>query len=124
MMIADAQVHLWGADTPGRPWPKVAHSYAHRDVALGTAERVAEMNAAGVDRAVIVPPSWEGDRNDLALEVCRPHPGQFAIMGQVPVAPVTPEKLATWRDQPGFLGPRFTVRPKHTWLRNELGWPI
>ena len=32
---------------------------------------LAEMDAAGVDRAVIVPPSWEGDRNDLALAAAR-----------------------------------------------------
>ena len=38
MMIADAQVHIRGADTPERPWPKVGHSYAHRDVPYGTAD--------------------------------------------------------------------------------------
>jgi len=41
-----------------------------------------EMNAAGVQRAVIVPPMWEGDRNDLALEATRLHPERFAIMGR------------------------------------------
>ena len=30
-------------------------------------ELLREMDAAGVRRAVIVPPSWEGDRNDRAL---------------------------------------------------------
>ena len=121
MMIADAQVHIWGADTPERPWPKIGHSYAHRDVPLGVDELVKEMNAAGVDRAVIVPPSWEGDRNDLAQEACRLHPGRFAIMGRIPLTPVAPEKLATWREQPGFLGLRFTVRPEHTWLTDGSG---
>jgi predicted TIM-barrel fold metal-dependent hydrolase len=121
MTIADAQVHIWGADTPDRPWPKIGHSYAHRDTPLGTAELVAEMDAAGVDKAVIVPPSWEGDRNDLAQEACRLHPGRFAIMGRVPVKPVAPETLKTWRDQPGFLGLRFTVRPEHTWLKDGDG---
>ena len=117
MTIADAQVHIWRADTPDRPWPKVTHSYAHREIPLGTAELVAEMDAAGVDRAVIVPPSWEGDRNDLAQGAVRLHPGRFAIMGRVPVTPVAPETLATWRDRLGFLGLRFTVRPENTWLK-------
>ena len=30
---------------------------------------------------VIVPPSWEGDRNDLALEAARLQPNQFAVDG-------------------------------------------
>ena len=29
---------------------------------------------------MIVPPSWEGDRNDLALEAARLHPDRFAVM--------------------------------------------
>ena len=71
MLIADAQVHIWAADTPDRPWPAIGHSYAHRDTPLGHAALLREMDAAGVDRVVIVPPSWEGDRNDLALAVPR-----------------------------------------------------
>jgi predicted TIM-barrel fold metal-dependent hydrolase len=74
------------------------------------------MDAAGVDRVVIVPPSWEGDRNDLALAACRAHPGRFAIMGRLDLLPVDPAVLAGWRTQPGMLGLRFTVRPEHTWL--------
>ncbi|HEV2008744.1 MAG TPA: hypothetical protein VGQ88_08485, partial [Burkholderiales bacterium] len=33
-----------------------------------------EMRAAGVERVIIVPPSWEGDRNNLALEAAQLHP--------------------------------------------------
>jgi len=29
---------------------------------------IADAQGRGVDRAVIVPPSWRGERNDLALE--------------------------------------------------------
>ena len=43
------------------------------------------MAAAGVDRAVIVPPSWEGDRNDLALAAAQAHPDKFAVMGRPPL---------------------------------------
>ena len=45
-----------------------------------------EMDAAGVARVVIVPPSWEGDRNDLALEAARLHPDRFAVMGRPPAS--------------------------------------
>jgi hypothetical protein len=67
MVIIDAQVHVWGPDTPERPWPPDGAANAHRSVPLGKDELLRGMDAAGVDRVVIVPPSWEGDRNDLAF---------------------------------------------------------
>jgi len=107
LLIADAQVHIWGANTPERPWP--ARHKAHRDVPIDQDELLREMNAAGVDRVVIVPPSWEGDRNDLALAAARAHPGRFAVMGRLDAErPEARGQLATWRAQPGMLGLRFT----------------
>ena len=58
MKIVDAQVHTWAAETPERPWPKRA---APHRAPLGKEELLAEMDKAGVDAAVLVPPSWEGD---------------------------------------------------------------
>ena len=61
---------------------------AHR-APLGKEELLAEMDKAGVDGVVIVPPSWEGDRNDLALDAAASHPDRFCIMGRFdPDAPV------------------------------------
>jgi L-fuconolactonase len=61
MTIIDVQIHIWGADSPSRPWPEYAQGYAHRAEPLGKDALLREMDAAGVDRVVIVPPSWEGD---------------------------------------------------------------
>lgn len=41
------------------------------------------MDEAGVDRVVIVPPSWEGDRNDYAIKAVRRYPARFAVMGRI-----------------------------------------
>jgi L-fuconolactonase len=82
MIIIDAQIHIWGVDTPWRPWPEYSKGYAHRAEPFGKDALLREMDAAGVDRVVIVPPSWEGERNDLALEAARLHPDRFAIMGR------------------------------------------
>ena len=108
MMIVDSQVHIWGADTPERPWPRNRTVKAQRDVPLGKDELLREMDAAGVGRVVIVPPSWEGDRNDLALAAAQAHPDRFAVMGRIdPAAPESRRKIAAWKKQPGMLGLRF-----------------
>ena len=67
------------------------------------------MDKAGVDGVVIVPPSWEGDRNDLALEAATSHPDRFCIMGRFdPDAPGARDPLAGWKKQKGMLGVRLT----------------
>jgi L-fuconolactonase len=116
MLIVDAQVHIWAADRPDRPWPSSGRSAPHRSEPFSADDLLAEMNSAGVDRVVIVPPSWEGDRNDLALEACREHPERFAIMGRLDPDPANAPMLASWRAQPGMLGMRFTLRPEHSWV--------
>ena len=52
MLLVDSQVHIWGADTPERPWPERVEP--QRLVPLGKNDLLREMNAAGVDRVVIV----------------------------------------------------------------------
>jgi L-fuconolactonase len=107
MEIVDAQVHIWGANAPERPWPARAH--AQRDTPVTAVEVIGWMDEAGVDRAVLVPPSWEGDRNDLALAAVAKYPDRFAIMGRLdPDSPGAHEKIARWNQQPGMLGLRFT----------------
>ena len=106
MLIYDAQVHIWGANTPERPWP--ARAEPHR-APLGKEELLAEMDKAGVDRVIIVPPSWEGDRNDLAIDAAKSHPNRFATMGRFdPDALGAREAIKSFKQQPGMLGMRFT----------------
>lgn len=106
MLIVDSQVHIWGADTPRRPWPKRAPP--QRPIPLEADALIREMDAAGVDRAVLVPPSWEGDRNDLAIQAAIDYPDRFATMGRIDPQTESHHALATWREQPGMLGLRFT----------------
>ena len=114
MLIVDAQVHIWGADTPERRWPPGNAHRAHRPQPFSAEDLLTEMAAAGVDRAVIVPPSWEGDRNDLALAAAQAHPDRFAVMGRPPLDALRPggadpHALDCWRAQPGMLGIRVTT---------------
>jgi predicted TIM-barrel fold metal-dependent hydrolase len=108
MLVTDAQVHLWEVDRPDRPWPP-ARNEPHAASGWSAEEMRAEMAAAGVDRAVIVPPTWVGENNLTALEAVAKYPSQFAIMGRFDVdAPDAMEQLAEWKKQPGMLGIRMT----------------
>lgn len=107
MIITDAQAHVWEADRPDRPWIPGGHDYAHGD-AYTDDELIGEMDAAGVDRAVLVPPSFEGDRNDACLAAAERHPDRFAVMGRITLTEPDPEAVARWRDQPEMLGVRVT----------------
>jgi predicted TIM-barrel fold metal-dependent hydrolase len=71
MDIVDPQVHLWGAESPARPWPPGRSAEAQKPYPISKETLLFQMDLAGVRRIVIVPPSWEGDRNDLALEAAR-----------------------------------------------------
>ncbi len=113
MHIVDSQVHLWGADTAERPWPAGRAQEAQKPYPIGKEALLFQMDLAGVSRAVLVPPSWEGDRNDLALEAARAHPERFAVMGRLPLeAPESRGRATGWRQQPGMLGMRLTFHRK------------
>ena len=59
MLVIDSQVHIWAPESPDRPYVTVDASKPHRPEPLGHEELLREMAAAGVDRAILVPPSWE-----------------------------------------------------------------
>jgi predicted TIM-barrel fold metal-dependent hydrolase len=113
MKITDAQVHIWKANTPERPW--LAGQEAHRAKPLEVEELLAEMDGAGVSRVVIVPPTLDADRNDLALDAARRYPDRFAVMGRLNLElPGAREKIPGWKNQPGMLGLRFSFQ--RPWL--------
>ena len=51
MVIVDSQVHIWGANTPDRPWPAGRENQAQRAVPLGAGELLRAMDAAEIGRA-------------------------------------------------------------------------
>lgn len=114
MRIVDSQLHLWGANSAARPWPAGRERDAQRPYPVPKEALLLEMDLAGVSRAILVPPSWEGDRNDLALEAARSHPERFAVMGRFALhEPPDLERVAAWKQQPGMLGMRFTFHHEH-----------
>ena len=125
-IIVDAQIHMWKANTPDRPW--VAGTRPQLPEPM-TIERVVPMiDAAGVDRVVIVPPTLEGDRVDYGQEAARRYPGRFATMGHIGLDdPGAARRLPGWRDQPAVLGVRLNIAgPQAKWLTDGTAdwfWP-
>src|ERR1044071_8038556 len=99
--IVDAQVHLWKAESEDWKWVPGAKPQMPEPFTIE--KLVSMMDEAGVDRVVVVPPSWPGDRNDYALEAAKRYPKRFTLMGRVPLKnPATAALLPTWKDQPGM----------------------
>lgn len=68
------------------------------------------MDEAGVERAVLVPPSWEGYRNDVVQEAATEYPSRFVWMGRLDLhkPSVSRRWLQTLRERPGARGVRVT----------------
>jgi predicted TIM-barrel fold metal-dependent hydrolase len=119
MLIADSQIHLW---QNGRMSATIA-----RFPGIPVDDAQAEMASAGVDCAVIHPPSALGEAvNVLAVEAVRKHPAKFCILGHFDLQ--SPERgniVAHWRERPGMLGFRFTFNQPHQkawWTDGSLDW--
>src|SRR4029077_13213459 len=126
MLISDAQVHLWEADRPDRPWPKGHQRPPHRPDGFSDKEMLPEMDAVGVNRAVIVPPTWVGENNLMACEAAAKYRARFAVVGRFDVkAHDARAQLEGWLNQPQMLGVRmsFHVKPFIGWLEDgSLDW--
>jgi len=109
MMIIDSQVHIWGPETPDKPYYTENASKPHRAVPLGHEELLQVMDTNGVQRTVCVPPTWEGFSNEESLRAARLYPDRFAVMGRIAInQPESRGLLPKWKNQPGMLGIRMT----------------
>ncbi len=121
MPIIDAQVHIWGSGTP---------SGHHRQTSLYTAEElIAEMDQAGVDGAVLHPPSWDPRSNEMAIDAAVKYPGKFVSLGWFPLDdPTQRHRIDTWKQQPGMVGLRWSLTRdgQETWHEDgtmDWLWP-
>ncbi len=119
MLIVDSQIHIW-KNGKMSPHHRQAPTYSADDA-------LAEMASAGVDCAVIHPPSAFGEAaNVLAVEAVRAHPDKFCILGHFDLqSPDREDIVARWRERPGMLGFRFTFNEPHQkawWTDGSLDW--
>ena len=60
MLIVDSQVHIWSQCLPGNKAHRQITSYSVDDL-------LSEMDEGGVDAAVIHPPAWDPNSNEIAV---------------------------------------------------------
>jgi len=121
MRIIDAQVHIWGSGKP---------SGQHRQTSRYTAEEpIQEMDRAGVNGAVLHPPSWDPLSNEMAIEAVVKYPDKFRTLGWFPLDdPAQRHRIETWKQQPGMLGLRWSLtrEGQETWHEDgtmDWVWP-
>ena len=118
MLIVDSQVHIWNQGTPN-PWHRQISSYTVDDL-------IEEMDATGINRAIIVPPMWMGNSNVLALKAAKAFPERLGVLGRLDLdKPVSDSIFENWNKQSGMLGLRFTFSTEHEYslLRDgSLEW--
>jgi L-fuconolactonase len=102
LFVVDAQVHVWKCHRSGSN----STTGGHRAAPLLPCDLIAEMDQAGVSRAVLIPPTWEAN-NDLALAAATSHPGRFGVMGRLALRDrESHPALQRWRENPHMLGLR------------------
>jgi L-fuconolactonase len=107
MQTIDSQVHVYERDHPGRPW----HGVLAGPPEVTGDQMVAEMDALGIDGAVLVS-AFAMCRYDAsyALDVRARHPGRFAVVKPVdPSDPDVADIIADWKRTPGCVGVRMLL---------------
>ena len=122
MLIVDSQVHIWSNAVPTNA--------AHRQIPTFSADDLLkEMDEAGIDAAVIHPPGWDPNSDQLAVEAARQHPNRLAVLGKFPLdRPESRSLVDGWKQQPGMLGLRFALlQPnQQSWMTDgtmDWLWP-
>jgi predicted TIM-barrel fold metal-dependent hydrolase len=119
MLIVDAQIHAY----TGRPEPEnVGPQPPGTHQANFPIERVLlEMDATGVDRAVLVPPTlMMSNALEYSQNAAASHPDRFGLMPHFnPEAADAREQLARVPTQPHWLGIRMHLSPHLAWIEDE-----
>jgi L-fuconolactonase len=72
MLITDSGLHIWRAPTPERLW--MPGRTAHLPEPISYENLRERTRQAGVHRAILIPPSWEGDSSEYSLEAAAKYP--------------------------------------------------
>ena len=115
----DAQVHAYERDQPRRPWAGTLHG----PVEVTGDDMVAEMDAVGVDGALLISP-YSMYRYDAsyALEVFASHPTRFGLIKPFnPADADVGDQVAEWAARPGVVGARIMLSYDSQFSADHVG---
>jgi L-fuconolactonase len=129
MRLIDAQIHIWEAPRPDRPWPADRRAHTHGPASVSAEEILGSMDKAGVTGAILIPPSFEGDRNDLVLDAVNRFPDRFRAMARFALdKPEARKQVVALADASQFVGTRIAFAgPMRGWLTDgtlDWFWPL
>jgi len=115
----DAQVHAYERDQPARPWVGTLHG----PVEVTGDDMVAEMDAVGVDGALLVSPySMYRFDPSYALEVYAKHPTRFGLIKPFdPNDAAVGEQVEEWARTQGVVGARIMIAYESTYTASHSG---
>jgi predicted TIM-barrel fold metal-dependent hydrolase len=128
-VIVDTHVHIWNAETPETPWRDGFRAYAPAP-SFGARDLLREMDAVGVDRAVVIPPEWDARGNETVLAAAAVHPDRLTAYPVLSLRrPGGEAVLREWAARPGFGGVRqmLLAGPSYDPLRDGTAdwlWPV
>ncbi len=124
-MIIDSHVHIWAMEPERYPWQPVG-GYVP-DEPASASMLLATMDAAGVERAVLVQPTPYGWDNSYLLDSAREQPDRLRVVGLVdPFSPGAPEALIELAGRQGLRGIRlnWNLQPLESWEASLVQWEI
>ena len=111
-MIVDTHVHIWEMPPVASIGPTAPSFTALPDEPATAEELLADMDACGVDYAVLVQTSWSTWDNGYVADSAARYPDRFIAQGLInPLAPdnadlarfwMTERKMAGFRFHPGY----------------------
>ncbi len=125
MTIVDSHLHVWSDDPKRFPWDSRLMGPPQHPA---TAELLlSEMEKAGVDKAVLVQPSYYAYDNRYLADCIKRYPGRFAGVALLdPLDPQTPQELERLYLEDGIQGMRlYPIRDlASTWLNDPITFPL
>jgi predicted TIM-barrel fold metal-dependent hydrolase len=125
MTIVDSHLHVWSDNPEVYPWDT---RFMPPPQIPATAEMLLEeMEAAGVDKAVLVQPSHYAYDNTYLAHCLKRYPGRFAGVALLdPLDPQAPQLLERLYLQDGIQGMRlYPIRDLNsTWLSDPATFPL
>lgn len=104
----DSHLHVWDLAAGEYPWLTSQHGELYRTYTPAEAER--ELQAAGIDAAVLVQAEDSLRETDVLLAVAAKHPWVAGVVGWLPLdAPMAAERALHERRTPALRGVRHLV---------------